>query len=540
MDTEEIQIKLQMKADQLNQELRKIQQESEKAAKHVGDSFVHVEGKGRAFKKLLHEISDVSPIMGIALRGALDPTVALIIGITNALKEYEKEQEKAIKRSEEHAKHETDRYMKTFDAAAKSREELRKGNDEQAKFEAQIGREKPADIEKEKHSDEVESARRESATDSEFLAKKKVLDFNEQYRAAHLEEIALSEEQGAAAKVNDEERIRSFEHLKHQLDAIKELQKEGATAGFGGGKEKGEMLGLFSKDQQNAITQAVGTDRANLYAKMRQDAEAELRDKESAMAKDKELLAESKTNVTDLNKAKRDAEKAVKDDERKLFDAQRKEKADSVKQEIEESKAVNEHNKVAFLTEKIAIEQNAKAEAEAAGDKKAALELEKELRKDNLALASAQKDQALAQAHMDRDIAHTRKQRRESETSPFMPTLNELANSMPWQRDLFFDTQKQIDARTMQMGMAFGQRHAGEAQDLERLKDETKRAMFIAGPESQRFKDDVKKLDSLKKGLAAAGLQTSDDSLESIDKHMKDLVERASKEGLIVQPVNGP
>src|SRR6266576_2360188 len=159
MDTEEIQIKLQMKADQLNQELRKIQQESEKAAKHVGDSFVHVEGKGRAFKKLLHEISDVSPIMGIALRGALDPTVALIIGITNALKEYEKEQEKAIKRSEEHAKHETDRYMKTFDAAAKSREELRKGNDEQAKFEAQIGREKPADIEKEKHSDEVESAR---------------------------------------------------------------------------------------------------------------------------------------------------------------------------------------------------------------------------------------------------------------------------------------------------------------------------------------------------------------------------------------------
>src|SRR6266576_3008073 len=289
MDTEEIQIKLQMKADQLNQELRKIQQESEKAAKHVGDSFVHVEGKGRAFKKLLHEISDVSPIMGIALRGALDPTVALIIGITNALKEYEKEQEKAIKRSEE----------------------------------------------KEKHSDEVESARRESATDSEFLAKKKVLDFNEQYRAAHLEEIALSEEQGAAAKVNDEERIRSFEHLKHQLDAIKELQKEGATAGFGGGKEKGEMLGLFSKDQQNAITQAVGTDRANLYAKMRQDAEAELRDKESAMAKDKELLAESKTNVTDLNKAKRDAEKAVKDDERKLFDAQRKEKADSVKQEIE-------------------------------------------------------------------------------------------------------------------------------------------------------------------------------------------------------------
>src|SRR6266446_4526843 len=126
MDTEEIQIKMQLKADQLNQELRNVQRESQKTGEHVGDSFVHAEGKGRAFKKLLHEISDVSPIMGIALRAALDPTVALIIGITSDMKEYEKEQEKAIKKSEEYAKKETERYIKAFDAAAKSREEIRK------------------------------------------------------------------------------------------------------------------------------------------------------------------------------------------------------------------------------------------------------------------------------------------------------------------------------------------------------------------------------------------------------------------------------
>ena len=92
----------------------------------------------------------------------------------------------------------------------------------------------------------------------------------------------------------------------------------------------------------------------------------------------------------------------------------------------------------------------------------------------------------------------------------------------------------------MSMGMAYGQQHAGEAQDLERLKDEAKRALFVDGPDSARFKEDLKKMDSLKKGLAAAGLQTTDDKLESIDKHLADLKDKASKEGLVVQPVNGP
>ena len=92
----------------------------------------------------------------------------------------------------------------------------------------------------------------------------------------------------------------------------------------------------------------------------------------------------------------------------------------------------------------------------------------------------------------------------------------------------------------MSMGMAYGQKHAGEAQELIKLKDDAKRALMIEGPESTRFKEDLKKIDSLKKGLAAAGLQTTDDKLESIDKHLADLKDKASKEGLVFQPVNGP
>src|SRR5947207_1906195 len=540
MDTEEIQIKLGLKADQLNQELRNVQTEMGKTGEHARHSFIHAESQGRAFHKVLHEISATSPLMGIALRAALDPMVAAMFAVIKAFKDYEEEQEKAVKASESRARKETEGYMKTFEASAKAREEVRKGREEQEAFEKNIGREKPAEVEKERHGEEIEKARRESATDVEFLGKKKMLDLNEEYVDARKEEIALGEEQRAAAKVNDEERIRSIEELKNKINALKELQKEGATAGFGGGQEKNELFGLISKEEHNALTQAIGTDRANLYAKMREQTESELRDKETAMGKDKEALAEAKGNVTDFHKAKKDMQKAEKDDEAKLLDAQRKEKSESVKQEIEESKAAHEHNQVAFLSEKIAIEQNAKAEAEPANDKKSALQLQKDLRKDNLALASAQKDQALAQAKLDRDIADSRRHRKEDITKEFMPTLDELAKSMPWQRDMMVESQRREDAMTMRMGMAFGQQHAAEAQDEIRLKDEMKRALFIEGPESTRFKEDAKKLESLKRGLAAAGLQTSDDRLESIDKHMADLIGMASKEGLVVQPVNGP
>ena len=196
--------------------------------------------------------------MGIALRAALDPMVAVMFAVIQAFKDYDKEQEKFVKSNEQFAKIETERYMKSFEAAAKSREEVRKGMDEQAKFEAQIGREKPAEVEKERHGEEVETARRESATDAEFLSKKKMLNLNEEFVVARKEEIALGQEQRAAALMNDEARIRSIEELKNKVNALKELQKEGAIAAFGGGKEKSELFGLLSKEEHNALTQAIG------------------------------------------------------------------------------------------------------------------------------------------------------------------------------------------------------------------------------------------------------------------------------------------
>ncbi len=539
MTEEEFLIKLGFKTDQLEGGTKRAKQllhEFQEGAEH---SFVHAESKGRSFKKVLHEISDVSPLLGLGIRAFLDPTVAIMLALVQIMKDFEKEQEKAIKQSEEIAKHETEHYMHTFEGAAKAAAEIRKGRDEHEKFLASLNQEKPAEAAKEKHAEAIEDARQSSATESEFLQKKKMLDLNEQYVSAERERVAIEALSTADAKVNNDARIRGLEDQKNKVKLLIEAQKEAALLGFGGGKVKDELLGAISKHEENLITQSAGAQRADIYGQLRQKAEAELNVMESAMARDKEAVAEAKTNVTDFHKAKTDLKKADTEDSKKLFDAQRKEQAETVKHEIGESKAAHEHNKTLFLEEKIAIETKAKAEAEAAGDKKAALELEKELRKDNLLLASAQKDKAMEQANLDRDLARSYRHRKEAETKEFMPTLKELADSMPWQPDIMDQAQRQQDAMTMRMGMAFGQKHAVEAQDEIRLKEEMKRALFIEGPDSERFKRDAAKLDSLKKGLAAAGLQTSDDRLESIDKSIQGLLDKASKEGLVVQPVNG-
>ena len=63
-----------------------------------GKSFLHAESSGKAFHKLLHEITEVSPEMGIALRLALSPVGGVIMAAVYAFKQMhdaEKEAEAA-------------------------------------------------------------------------------------------------------------------------------------------------------------------------------------------------------------------------------------------------------------------------------------------------------------------------------------------------------------------------------------------------------------------------------------------------------------
>ena len=87
--------------------------------------------------------------------------------------------------------------------------------------------------------------------------------------------------------------------------------------------------------------------------------------------------------------------------------------------------------------------------------------------------------------------------------------------------------------------MTYAAGHAKEAQELEMLEADKKRAIMVEGPNSARVREDTARIQSLRTTLEKAGLMKQETKLESIDNHIAALRERATGEGLVVQPVNG-
>jgi hypothetical protein len=85
--------------DEINEKTKEAGKDVEKH----GQSFIHAESSGRAFHRLLHEISHESPIMGEALRLALNPVTGMIMGGVLALHYFKQKQEEARKAAEQAA-----------------------------------------------------------------------------------------------------------------------------------------------------------------------------------------------------------------------------------------------------------------------------------------------------------------------------------------------------------------------------------------------------------------------------------------------------
>ena len=67
--------------------------------KEHGKSFLHAESSGRAFHKLMHEISNTSPELGMALRLALSPVGGLLMGAVMAFQKLKQVEEESINTS---------------------------------------------------------------------------------------------------------------------------------------------------------------------------------------------------------------------------------------------------------------------------------------------------------------------------------------------------------------------------------------------------------------------------------------------------------
>ncbi len=562
MDTEEVVIKLNLDGHGVAKGAQTMQEAIGHAGDHVQEHFIHAENQGRAFKKLLHEISDVSPLIGAGFRLLSDPLSGLMYTMTNGLKAVHKAFEEFEKSMEKMAEAEAKRETARQEAKTKTLDILAKQKEAHEEFEKKLETAGKSGEAKSQHQEKLDAAREAAGGETaEYFAAKKTLDLEEKARIESELAAAKGRDQSVERAQSDSARIEAGEKLKARLKEIVKLEEEAQKKAIlkeeGQGKGTRFLKGLVGNiltpggvaiaEQQAAEKQAEEAAEAakkyNDIKERRIDIEKTLREQD---ALDRQRSTEQKEAQGALLKGPEEIARLNKEiaaDERKMNEKKREEESlkrkEDLAERVAEIQAEAGDNKVLALQETISAKETALEEARAADDKKQALELERELRKDNLALRKAEKEQAREQARFDRDFPIAQRKRREAERSPFMPTLKELSESMPWQRDLMDEAQRRQDAMTMRSGMAYGQKFAGDAQSLERLKDDAKRALFVEGPESSRFKEDIKKMDTLKKGLAAAGLQTSEDRLESMDKNIAEMLDKATREGLVVQPVNG-
>src|SRR2546430_826100 len=105
MDVEELQIRMGMNTSEVQTGFGRISSGFTGFKHDMEGAGFHVEGVGRTFKRVLHSISDESPLLGTAIRLAFNPIVGSMLGAVTvfklfhtAMKAFEKELDEAAER----------------------------------------------------------------------------------------------------------------------------------------------------------------------------------------------------------------------------------------------------------------------------------------------------------------------------------------------------------------------------------------------------------------------------------------------------------
>jgi hypothetical protein len=107
-------------ADALNETTSATKKAAGATEEHA-HSFIHAESQGRAFHKVLHEITSASPLLGAALRLALNPVVGLLTLLAMAVEAFREKWSQAA----EEAKQRSEGLVEAFNRALDSAQELK-------------------------------------------------------------------------------------------------------------------------------------------------------------------------------------------------------------------------------------------------------------------------------------------------------------------------------------------------------------------------------------------------------------------------------
>lgn len=123
---EELLMRLKVDQSQVGPALQDFKQKMGQAATHGHSSFLKIGSAGRAFKQVLHQISDASPVMGNALRIAISPIVGTMMAATAAFVYFNKKIEEANERLDKMAEMNAKPFGDIKKAAREATEEVTK------------------------------------------------------------------------------------------------------------------------------------------------------------------------------------------------------------------------------------------------------------------------------------------------------------------------------------------------------------------------------------------------------------------------------
>ena len=206
--------------DRVGTSTRKVGEET----KEHGKQYLHAEGAGRSFHRVLHSISEESPIMGMALRMALSPVPGLMMAAAWGMHSLIKAEKDAAQAAHDAAEEMSHGMGNVRDAAQQAAEDIATHNRD---FEDWL-------VNLHKGTEDVKNALDEEITKLKLIAatNEEVLKQREELAKAKIAEaVALGPEAGGISKeegiIREAELERQFAHRRSdqkQADLLAEIE----------------------------------------------------------------------------------------------------------------------------------------------------------------------------------------------------------------------------------------------------------------------------------------------------------------------------
>lgn len=501
-DSESFLFKMGFAADAFDSGIRRLEGSVESASEHIAEHMRRPRAQAAAFHQVLHEISNISPIVGEGLRFAFSPVLGIIFGaglalkgIYDRLKDIEKESKEAAKEYAEMAKS----FAKPIDSEKTLREaraaaEKSTGQDrrQMAKEQNELNDPIEKSVQLLKREEEQFNLNKDAA--GKLAAQKKLLAEIDAKR---------SEAQKPVQEYQSDEGIEARHKIELQKEIaerrIKDFEKEIEES------EKVKERNKAAYDEQAKIDQDY-KEKTGAFPNLRK-----------ALSFGDTLREESVNRY----KVAEERQQAL----RRAID-QTQESISRFHETLEEGKA--KHAEEFDGLRKLERVHNELSAAVASTEKEIQHQSEEEEKR--------KKETERKQLELDQRVKRLAKEERRSEIEPYLPTVKELAKLPSWGGDNFDLSDLRFK---LQSGPTPAAERAGElARELEAREGLQKRLILNEGAEGSDVLTNQKRINSLKDALEKSGFIKTDHS-EKIKERMTELVELAKHDGLVVKPING-